>query len=108
MPRGLGVKSLLRTLVLFSGAMASVDAGLPELALLLGLCNSIEVLLNYLRRSGGLWRMRVFGKGEGGVGSIFICIITSLASGDVTVMPRLMVVVWGGDVVTSFVGSMGP
>ena len=85
-----------------------MDAGLPELALLLGLCNSIEVLLNYLRRSGGLWRMRVFGKGEGGVGSILFCSITSLASGDVTVMPRFMVMAWGGNGVTSFVGSMGP
>ena len=101
MPRGLGVGSLLRTLVLFSGAMASVDAGGPELALLLGLCNSIEVLVNCLRQSGGLSRMRVFG-------SVFCCIITSLASGDVTVMPRFMVVVWGGDGVTSSVVSMEP
>jgi hypothetical protein len=38
----------------------------------------------------------------------FFCIITSLAYGDVTVMPRFMVVVWGGDVVISFVESMGP
>ncbi len=66
MPRGLGVGSLLRTLVLVSGAMASVDAGGPELAMLLGLCNSIEALLICLRRSGGLWRMRVLGKEKEG------------------------------------------
>ena len=39
---------------------------------------------------------------------MFFCIITSLASGYVTVMPRFMVVVWGGSGVTSSVGSMGP
>ncbi len=97
----------MRTLILFSRAMPSVDAGGPELPKL-DLCNSFEVLLGCLRWSGGLWRMRVFEQGEGGVGSIFFCIFTSLASGDVTGVPRFMVVVWGDTGVTSFLRSMGP
>ncbi len=107
MPGGLGVGSILRTLILFSRAMPSVDASWPELPQL-DLCNSFEVLLGCLRWSSGLWCMRVFGQGEGGVGSIFFCIITSLASGDVMVVPRFMVVVWGNTGVTSSVQSMGP
>ena len=107
MPRGLGVGSLLHTLILYSRAMTSVDAGGPELPQL-DSCNFFEVMLKCLRWSGGLWRMRVFEQGEIGVGSIFFCIITSLASRDVTVVPMFMVVVWVDTGVTSSVRSMVP
>ena len=85
-----------------------MDAGGPELAVLLGLCNSIGVLLICLPRSGGLWRLRAFGRGGKGEGAIVFCIITSLASGDVTVLHNVVIVVWVGWVETSFVRSMWP
>ena len=51
--------------------------------------------------------MRVFRKGGLGVGSIFFCIGTSLASRGVVVLPIFMVMVWGCVVLTYVVRSMG-
>ena len=48
--------------------------------------------------SGGYRRLHVFRRGDFGVGSMFFCIITSLASGGVMVLPRFVVVVEGCDV----------
>jgi len=51
--------------------------------------------------------MRGFRDGELGVGSIFFCIITSVASRGVIVLPRFFVAVGGCDVGTSTLRSMG-
>ncbi len=106
-PKSLGVGSLLRFLCGLSGSIACMGADGPELAMRLVFCNSRCLLLFAFLRNGGLWRMRVFRDGELGVGSIFFCIITSLAYGGVMVLPRFGVVVEGCDVVTSILRSMG-
>jgi hypothetical protein len=84
-----------------------MDADGPKLALRLVFCNSMCFLLISFLRSGGLRRICVFGKRELGVGSIFFCIITSLAYRSVMVLPRFDVVVEGCDVVTYNMRSMG-
>ena len=51
--------------------------------------------------------MHVFRKGDLGVGAIFFCIITSLASGGVVVLPRFVVVEEGCGVWSYVVRFMG-
>ena len=108
MAGGLGVSSLFCTLFLFSRGMASVDVGRPELAEPPCLCNSIGVLLFCLPRIGGLWCLCIVDREGGGVGSVFVCIITSLASGDVMFVPIFVIVDWICGVENSFVRSKWP
>jgi hypothetical protein len=103
----MGVGSLLRSLFVVPGSLACQDEDGPELALLLAFCNFRSYFIIVVLWSGGLRRMHVFRKGELGVGSIFVCIITSLASGGVMVLPKFVVVVEGCDAVNSIVRSMG-
>ncbi len=75
--------------------------------MLLIFCNSMSFFIVDVLWSGGFRRLHVFRRGDLGVGSMFFCIIASLASGGVVVLPRFIVMVEGCDVWSSIVRSMG-
>ncbi len=95
MPGCLSVRSLFLALVMFSNGLAFIGVGRPELAELLGICNSIGVLLFCLPLGCGRWCLRAIGRRGERVKSITFCIITSLAYGDVNVLPKLVILVCG-------------